>query len=30
LFLLTSEAVIAANLLTDLLYGIVDPRVRYA
>ena len=30
LFLLTSEGVIAANLLTDLLYGFVDPRIRYA
>lgn len=30
LFLLTSEGVILANLITDLVYGLVDPRVRYA
>ena len=29
LFLFTSEGVILANLMTDLAYGLADPRVRY-
>ncbi|CAN7671411.1 ABC transporter permease [Caballeronia sp. LjRoot34] len=29
IFLLTSVAVVLANLITDFLYGVVDPRVRY-
>jgi peptide/nickel transport system permease protein len=30
LFLIISVAVLAANLLVDLLYGLIDPRVRKA
>jgi peptide/nickel transport system permease protein len=30
MFVFLSEAVIVANLLTDLLYGAIDPRIRYA
>jgi peptide/nickel transport system permease protein len=29
IFLLTAVAVVLANLITDFLYGVVDPRVRY-
>jgi peptide/nickel transport system permease protein len=30
MFICISEAVIVANLLTDYLYGYIDPRIRYA
>jgi peptide/nickel transport system permease protein len=30
IFLFVSIAVILANLVTDLLYGVLDPRVRYS
>lgn len=30
MFVFLSEAVILANLLTDVLYGAIDPRIRYA
>jgi ABC-type dipeptide/oligopeptide/nickel transport system permease component len=29
LFLMVSVCVILMNLLTDLLYSVVDPRIRY-
>ena len=28
IFLVTSLSVVLANLMTDLLYGVIDPRVR--
>jgi len=30
MFVFTSEAVILANLITDLAYSLIDPRIRYA
>jgi ABC-type dipeptide/oligopeptide/nickel transport system permease component len=27
---LTAVAVVVVNLLADLLYGVIDPRIRYA
>ncbi len=30
MFIFISEAVILGNLLTDYLYGVIDPRIRYA